>query len=247
MDRFAVISDIHGNTWALEAVLEDIYRRGAGTVFNLGDSFYGPLDPGGTAALLQGFPFHTVSGNEDRILLTGASDTVSFVMSELDRSSVKWLRSLPFSISIGDVQAFHGSPDHDGEYLLWEVTGEGAVARKPALVNRILAGDGPPLVLCGHDHRPAQLFLVCGRTVVNPGSVGLPAYTDDSPCRHFMENGSPHARYSEVERTDNGYRIFTHKVEYDWESAARVASFHKREDWAFWLRTGTVSRKSAGG
>ncbi len=42
-DSIAVISDIHGNRWALEAVLEDINRRGIKRIANLGDCLYGPL------------------------------------------------------------------------------------------------------------------------------------------------------------------------------------------------------------
>jgi predicted phosphodiesterase len=45
----AVIADIHGNRWALEAVLADIDRRYIGQIVNLGDSLLGPLDPVGTA------------------------------------------------------------------------------------------------------------------------------------------------------------------------------------------------------
>lgn len=43
--RIAVLSDIHGNFWVLQAVLEDIKKRAITTIFNLGDSLYGPLDP----------------------------------------------------------------------------------------------------------------------------------------------------------------------------------------------------------
>ena len=48
----AVIADIHGNRWALEAVLQDIERRGIQQIVNLGDNLTGPLDPAGTADLL---------------------------------------------------------------------------------------------------------------------------------------------------------------------------------------------------
>ncbi|SDD65802.1 Calcineurin-like phosphoesterase superfamily domain-containing protein [Priestia aryabhattai B8W22] len=51
--KIAIISDIHGNSLALEAVLSDISRRGINTIFNLGDSLYGPLDPLGTFKLLM--------------------------------------------------------------------------------------------------------------------------------------------------------------------------------------------------
>jgi 3',5'-cyclic AMP phosphodiesterase CpdA len=46
----ALISDIHGNSWALDAVLEDINQRGIDQIVNLGDCVYGPLDPAGTCA-----------------------------------------------------------------------------------------------------------------------------------------------------------------------------------------------------
>ena len=65
----AVLSDIHGNRWALAAVLDDIGRRGITRLLNLGDSLYGPLDPAGTAALLLGLDCLSIRGNEDRILL----------------------------------------------------------------------------------------------------------------------------------------------------------------------------------
>jgi predicted phosphodiesterase len=53
MPPVAVLSDIHGNRWALEAVLDDISRRGIRDMVNLGDSLYGPLDPGGTAQIVS--------------------------------------------------------------------------------------------------------------------------------------------------------------------------------------------------
>ncbi|MEM6825716.1 MAG: metallophosphoesterase family protein, partial [Pseudomonadota bacterium] len=50
--KIAVISDIHGNSAALDAVLSDIERRGISRIVNLGDTISGPLDPKGTAARL---------------------------------------------------------------------------------------------------------------------------------------------------------------------------------------------------
>lgn len=45
----AILADVHANRWALDAVLDDIDRRGVDRLVNLGDSLYGPLDPAGTA------------------------------------------------------------------------------------------------------------------------------------------------------------------------------------------------------
>jgi predicted phosphodiesterase len=50
---FAVIADVHGNRWALEAVLQDIDRRGIHQIVNLGDHLTGLLDPAGTGNLLM--------------------------------------------------------------------------------------------------------------------------------------------------------------------------------------------------
>lgn len=50
--KIAVLSDIHGNSWALEEVIKDIEKRGIKNIIDLGDSIYGPLDPMGTYKLL---------------------------------------------------------------------------------------------------------------------------------------------------------------------------------------------------
>src|SRR5690348_4802680 len=64
----AVIADIHGNRWALEAILQDIDRRGIQQIVNLGDHLIGPLDPAGTADLLLTRKMVSVCGNDDRDL-----------------------------------------------------------------------------------------------------------------------------------------------------------------------------------
>ncbi|MDX1614690.1 MAG: metallophosphoesterase family protein [Candidatus Promineifilaceae bacterium] len=66
--RIAIISDIHGNISALEAVLEDIERRGVKEVVNLGDSLSGPFDARAVADLLMSRGDLTISGNHDRAL-----------------------------------------------------------------------------------------------------------------------------------------------------------------------------------
>ncbi|MEL6296837.1 MAG: metallophosphoesterase family protein, partial [Pseudomonadota bacterium] len=61
--QLAVISDVHGNSAALDAVLADIARRGITDVVNLGDTVAGPLDPAGTADRLMAVNMPTVAGN----------------------------------------------------------------------------------------------------------------------------------------------------------------------------------------
>src|SRR5262245_21474129 len=62
----AVIADVHANTWALEAALEDIRRRGIARIVNLGDCVYGSLDPAGTAERLMDTRIISIAGNQDR-------------------------------------------------------------------------------------------------------------------------------------------------------------------------------------
>jgi predicted phosphodiesterase len=70
MPRIALISDIHGNLAALEAVAADIQKRAVDCVVNLGDSLSGPLLPLETAQLLMAAGWLSLAGNHEQQLLT---------------------------------------------------------------------------------------------------------------------------------------------------------------------------------
>jgi len=243
----AVLSDVHGNRWALEAVLDDIRSRGIRDMVNLGDSLYGPLDPVGTAGILMELAMPTVRGNEDRILLEEPgrhpdSPSLSFVQSRLQPEHLRWLRALPLTAVVHqELFLCHGTPEHDSEYLVREVTLAACGLLPAATIARKLAAVAQPVVLYGHDHLPALLGLPDGRLLVNPGSVGLPAYRDDLPFPHAMEAGSPYARYAIIARSPAGWKIEHIAVPYDWGSAAAAAKENGRPDWAIALRSGRAS------
>lgn len=242
--RIVVLSDIHGNLSALEAVLADSERHGADLTVNLGDILSGPLQPAETADRLIGLGLPTIRGNQDRQLLTvppermGLSDAYAHrCITERHRA---WIDSLPSTLWVDDdAFACHGTPTSDLDYFLdtvetsgsREATDEEAGAR---------AGDvRAALILCGHTHLPRARRLRDGRLVVNPGSVGLPAYQDDHPYPHVMEAGSPHARYALVERgPDGAWTAELISVPYDWHAAARIAEERGRRDWAVALASG---------
>jgi diadenosine tetraphosphatase ApaH/serine/threonine PP2A family protein phosphatase len=115
------------------------------------------------------------------------------------------------------------------------------MVRPAASILALLGGVTEPVVLCGHTHIPRLVELPDGRIIVNPGSVGLPAYADESPVRHVMETYSPHASYAIVERGERGWGVSFHRVAYDHGQAARAAESHGREDWARALRTGWMT------
>jgi len=240
----AVISDIHGNRWALRAVLEDIERRGVERVVNLGDSFYGPLDPAGTARMLIGRGMPTVRGNEDRVLVVASpeeahSPSLEFTRNSLAAEHMQWLEALEMTaIAYADFFLCHGTPERDDEYLLQRVSEEGACLRTPSEVEGKVGHLDRPVVLCGHDHVARTMRLPNGMLVVAPGSVGLPAYRDELPYPHVMESGTPHARYSVVRWCPDGWQAEAQTVEYEWDVAAGVALKNHRPDWARWLRTG---------
>jgi predicted phosphodiesterase len=243
-NSIAVLSDIHGNRWALEAVMEDIGRRGISTVVNLGDCVYGPLDPAGTADMLIDLNMCTVRGNEDRIITEAApsSPTLDYVREQLKRSHIEFLQSLPPTGSIEDeILLFHGTPDDDREYLIHKAGRNGLVLRGEKEIRRRIDAYPEMLYLCGHDHLPNVIRWKDGKLVVNPGSVGLPAYSDDIPYPHLVENGSPHARYCIVGKPGSDWEVEHIAVPYDYETASDMAGRNKREDWAHWLRTGRAN------
>ena len=246
MEKYAVISDVHGNRSALEVVLENIKKRGIHLIFNLGDCLYGPLDPAGTADLLMSHEIISVSGNEDRILIENDPDSeenpsLSYVRSVLKDDHYKWLKSLEQTL-IFDTDFFlcHGTPENDMEYLLQNVTKTGVVQREANEIMEMLSDINRKVILCGHDHIQNTKKLPDGKIIVNPGSVGLPAYTDFMPFPHKMQAGTPHARYCIISKTENDHRIENISVKYDWDTASKTAETNGRPDWAVWLKTGKV-------
>jgi diadenosine tetraphosphatase ApaH/serine/threonine PP2A family protein phosphatase len=136
------------------------------------------------------------------------------------------------------VLMFHGTTERDDVYLLETVHDTGVVSRATAdEITARLAGPSHSLLLCGHTHFP-RTVAVADTLIVNPGSVGLQAYSDDVPVPDLMEAGSRHARYAIVERCDTGRRVEQRAVDYDFESAARTAERNGRPDWAWRIRTG---------
>lgn len=231
-DRFAAIADVHGNVRALEAVLGDIGNRGINTVVNLGDSLFGPLNPDETAELLIPLKLPTVAGNQDRELLEPAA-TQHIRIAQRD-----WLATLPPLMVIDDIALFHGTPPSDSQYLT-ETVHPGGVTLSSDKEIRARLGPSPlpRLLLCGHTHIPRVVALQ-DRLIVNPGSVGLQAYSDETPLPHIMETGSPHARYAILERTATGWNVEQIQLCYDWNAAALDASANGRHDWAYRLSTG---------
>jgi predicted phosphodiesterase len=247
MTRWAVVSDIHGNLPALEAVVAD-----AGTVdgwLNLGDILSGPLWPRETAAFLMARDWPTIAGNHERQVLTfdrrrmGASD--AFAADAITADQRVWLAALPAEMTPAPgLHCVHGMPGNDLQYLMETVAPEGLRAATDAELAERSAGVDAALLLCGHSHVP-RLAALGALQIANPGSVGLQAYDDTHPHPHIVETGSPRARYAIVERSGEGWRVTLRAVDYDFEPAAARAEANGRGDWADALRSGHVGRTEA--
>lgn len=252
--RLALISDIHGNLPALEAVLDDIASACVDATINLGDILSGPLWPVETAERLMALGLPTIRGNHERQVLRpldgmGASDR--YAAERIGPAHRDWLASLPATLRWADDELLccHGTPTSDLQYFLETVTSDygthgsrGVRAALHAEVGERSGGVAAAVIACGHTHQPRTMQLDDGRLVVNPGSVGLPAYDDSHPHFHVAETGTPHARYAVIEKSPQGWSVQLRAVAYDWEAAARQAEANGRGDWADALRTGRVGR-----
>jgi len=248
--RVALVSDIHGNLPALQAVAAAIEAARADLVLNLGDIASGPLWPRETVAWLAGRGWPTIAGNHERQALAAAPGVGSddaFTAAELGPAERAWLSALPAALSAGDgeLRAFHGIPGDDRRGLLETVTPGYAPGADPGLrpatddeVDRRLAGTRAAVLVCGHTHMPRARRLADGTLVVNPGSVGRPAYAHDQPHRHVVETGSPHARWALLERRADGWHAELRQAAYGWNVAAHRAAALGFADWAHELATG---------
>ena len=243
--KIAVISDIHGNVAALDAVLADIGSRHVDQIVNLGDICSGGLFPRETADRLMPLGLPTIRGNHERQLSDLAPDRMGLsdrhAAATLRPEQLAWMAALPTTLILfDDVRLVHGTPDSDLAYLLETVTGTGIRPATPAEVEERAGDVEASVILCGHTHLQRAMTLGDGRLIVNPGSVGLPAYSDDRPYPHRVESGTPHARYAIVSNAGRGWTADLIRVDYDWEQAARDAEANGRSDWSSALRTGRV-------
>jgi putative phosphoesterase len=220
MDRLAVITDIHANLPALEAVLERIEQLGIERVTCGGDLVgYGP-HPNEVCALIRQRAIPTVYGNYDFAIGRDLEDcgcayvtaedralgqrSVAWTLEHTDAAAKAFLRELPFDLrfSVGDhrVHLVHGSPRKVNEYLFED---------KPArLYERLAAAETADALVFGHTHKP-WIRDVGGVRFVNCGSVGKP------------KDGDPRAAFAVLEDGGQELDARIERVPYDAEAVAR--------------------------
>jgi len=231
--RLAILSDVHGNLHALEAVLDDVATRGVEATLALGDFLSGPFDPFGVADRLIGLGLPAVRGNHDRWIVEGRAD--DWDIDVLVRDGLKpvqrdWLAALPATRLFGrDVLMTHGTPASDEvNWMDGVLPPDGRIVHMPRdFIEEQARGHDHAVLLCGHSHVPRTLRLGDGRLLVNPGSVGFP-----------FAFGSPDAHYAIIEKRAAGWSVDLRAIPYDIEAAARLAEAAGFPSWGAAVRTG---------
>ena len=195
--KITVVSDIHGNLAALEAVLRHARGQGAAQrILNLGDSTgYGP-EPDAVVRWSRGAQIINILGNYDkkvlskehrredwsRVKTTEKREMFAWTYHALSKSSRKFLKSLPekYRVDINGMNILmtHGSPASLTEHLRPETP-----VQRLAELAKMADAD---IVLCGHSHQ-AFVRRVNDVLFINPGSVGRP------------DDGDPRASYAVVD------------------------------------------------
>lgn len=239
--RLAVISDVHGNAPALDAVLEHVAGEHVDAIVLLGDHVSGPIDPAGAAERLMGLNAVAIRGNHDRwtvdLGLRGAGAADRFARGQLSSEQLGWLAGLPATARVGDeVFVCHGTPDNDETPWLDNFY-DGRTTTLPSEeeVAGHAAGIDSAVILCGHTHIARTLRLSDGRLIANPGSVGMQ-----------LVRGSPDAHYAVVEKGRRGWQTALIAVPYDTEAAAKLAEANGFPSWGESIRHGWAGPESLG-
>lgn len=217
--EIALLSDIHGNLPALEAVLDDAAREGITETWNLGDMLgYAPF-PNDVLSRLREVEAVSIIGNYDRKVLDFAhkrkkwkrrkppAKYVAFQWNDahLTSRSRRLLQSLPEQVrrTLGDfdVLIVHGSPASIDELL-----GSNTPQQRLAELARLAQAD---VIVCGHSH-DAFVRRVGKVWFVNPGSVGRP------------EGGDWRASYAILEVSGGDLKVDHRRVPYDIDRVARA-------------------------
>lgn len=195
--RVALLSDIHANLVALDAVLAEIVA--ADEVWVMGDTVgYGP-DPGDVLAALTERGARLVAGNHDRAVATGlglelfnpAARAAALLHREwLSAEERDLLASLPLTFAAEPgFTVCHGSPRDP----LWEYVFDlrtAAAAMRSATT---------PHCCHGHTHVPAVHELAGGRRMINPGSVGQPRDGDPRAAYAWLDSESLAVEFRRVD------------------------------------------------
>lgn len=190
--QVAVISDIHANRHALEAVLDDVSRTGAREIWCLGDLVGYGADPNDCIALVREHANICIAGNHDLAVAgeldldefsRGAAVAASWTQEVIGPDNLEYLRQLRPSLVDGDIDLYHASPrDPIWEYVVGALLAELCIDRLHGRIG-LIGHSHVALSFSRFEGRPATgsarradetVEIGAGSWLLNPGSVGQP-------------------------------------------------------------------------
>jgi len=208
--RVAVISDIHGNLPALDAVLSEVEREHVDMIISCGDVASGPM-PAETIERLRTLDnAHFIHGNADRGVIAAFDGTekprlpgpaADWCATQISSDQRDFLASFVDTVrlelgGVGRVLFCHGSPRNDLD-ILTALTPEDRV-------REFMEGAGADLIVSGHTHMQYDRKVDRVR-LINPGSVGMP-YQDPGAFWALLDT-----------------QVTLRRTDYDCEAAAAVS------------------------
>lgn len=220
--KIAVISDIHGNLEALNAVLENIKQENCEKIFCLGDIAMAGPQPSETIdkirVIQKEFDITIIQGNTDEMIVKCDNQILHLleqnvpVMARALESDVvvitdeqkQFLANLPAQkeVEIDGVKILlvHGTPRKNNENIYNNL--------KIEEVEEMIVGTNADVIFCGHTHVPCGYQTNTKQTVVNVGSVGRPFSEEPKSC------------YAVLEIKDGGFSVKHNLVNYDVKTAS---------------------------
>ena len=220
IETLALFSDLHGNRFALEAVLDDLHAREITRVYCLGDLVGYGADPNAVIDLIRSRGVESILGNYDEGVAWETGDcgcfyadaeakrigdaSYAFTVAAVTAERKAYLRSLPRELHVDfagkKVHLVHGSPRRINEYLLRD--------RDERSYERLAEAEADDVLAFGHTHDP--WYRTFGKVLfVNVGSAGRP------------KDGDPRAAYVTLRSSSDGpVEVEIRRVVYDVEAAA---------------------------
>jgi putative phosphoesterase len=209
--KIAVLSDIHGNMKALEAVLEHTKTEAVDKIFICGDLAMAGPEPSKTVDFLMSIDATFIQGNTDEMIVKNIippneimANALKFAQNELTDKQKNFLANLPDSHceKIEDLTLLfvHGSPRRNNEDILPDQSSE--------KIAEMIEGTTQDLIFCGHTHLPCG-YQIKKQTLVNVGSVGRPFSEDPKAC------------YVTVNINKSEAEILHHFVDYDVQKSSK--------------------------